>query len=247
MLNSRVLTPPSCHISKILHLFPKVKQVEKHNKKIQKKIDSKTINIRAKHVFSQNDIAKNNEVSDDLIPKDDRDAGGLPLLLTVSCGTRVMLIRNIYTNQGLVNGAMGYVELIEFNANTKEPKYIYVKFDDGNVGKILQNSSAHNAIPIEPIQQEFHYNGRCIVREQFPLIPSWACSIHKVQGASLDQAAISIGNEVFQNGMSYVALSRVRTLGGIYLIAFNPNKVKPCFKVVEEYERLRRLVNTSQT
>lgn len=64
-----------------------------------------------------------------------------------------------------------------------------------------------------------------------------------VQGPSLDQAAMSIGNDVFQNSMSYVALSRVRTLDGLYLIAFNANKVKPCFKVVEKYERLRKLAN----
>lgn len=63
-----------------------------------------------------------------IIPKDDRNAGGLPLVL--SSGKRIMLIRNIYTNKGLLYGAMGYVEVIEFNAESKEPKYIYVKFDD---------------------------------------------------------------------------------------------------------------------
>lgn len=42
-------------------------------------------------------------VTDDLIPEDDRDAGGLPRILTFSKQTRIMLIRNFFTKEGLVN------------------------------------------------------------------------------------------------------------------------------------------------
>ena len=55
------------------------------------------------------------------ISKDDRVAGGLPSSLTVSKGTRIMLIRNISTSHGLVNGAMGYV--VYFDLAVDDPMH----------------------------------------------------------------------------------------------------------------------------
>lgn len=66
-----------------------------------------------------------------------------------------------------------------------------------------------------------------LIREQFPLIQAWATTIHKVQGASLSQAVISIGNNVFENEMAYIALSRINKLSGLYLLASNYQKVTP--------------------
>ena len=64
-----------------------------------------------------------------------------------------------------------------------------------------------------------------IIREQFPLMPCCGCTIHKVQGATLDKAAISIGRQVFERGMAYVALSRVKCLSGLYLLKFDSTKI----------------------
>ena len=50
-------------------------------------------------------------------------------------------------------------------------------------------------------------------------------TIHKVQGISLDCAKIDIGSSVFENSQAYVALSRVRTLNGVYLLNYNRNSV----------------------
>ena len=71
-----------------------------------------------------------------LVPKDDRKYGGLPQTLHLTCGSRVMLKRNIMAAQGLVNGANGTV--IGFKANNKtidtqgeqNPDEILVLFDD---------------------------------------------------------------------------------------------------------------------
>lgn len=241
-LSSRLIHPLTINPVNVLHLFPTNKQAKSHNKKIQKLINEPTFSVKAYHYFSQSDFgSKDGNVTDDLIPEDDRDAGGLPQILTFSKQTRIMLIRNIFTKEGLVNGAMGYVQNVSFNDQTGEPCCIYVNFDDKDIGKILQDQSKNSSILIEPICQEYHYKGRSIIREQFPLTPSWARTIHKVQGASLDQAVVSIGNDVFERSTSYVALSRLRTLDGLFLTAINPDKVKPFLDLVEEYARLRSI------
>ncbi|MDR3715879.1 MAG: helix-turn-helix domain-containing protein [Puia sp.] len=51
---------------------------------------------------------------------------------------------------------------------------------------------------------------------QFPVLLAWAITIHKSQGMTFDKAVID-ANEAFATGQVYVALSRLRTLDGIFL------------------------------
>jgi ATP-dependent DNA helicase PIF1 len=69
-----------------------------------------------------------------------------------------------------------------------------------------------------------------------PLILSWAVTIHKIQGTTLDMAVMDLGNTVFEYGQMYVALSRVKTMEGLFLEGFNPKKIKANPKVIEFYE-----------
>ena len=68
------------------------------------------------------------------------------------------------------------------------------------------------------------YLGRTIIGEQFPLVPCWATTIHKVQGTTLKEAVLSLGNTVFEEGIGYVSLSQVSILQGLHLIALTPKK-----------------------
>ena len=71
--------------------------------------------------------------------------------------------------------------------------------------------------------------------KQVPLILAWAITIHKSQGATLSYAEIDAGNGVFECGQTYVALSRVRSLEGLTLTAFNPEKIIIDQRVIDFY------------
>ena len=157
-----------------------------------------------------------------------------------------MLIRNIRTDLGLVNGAMGTVASVDFTPTGKAIS-INVRFDDPLIGRTFQNTISHDPIQISVMSHTFIHSGRSVVRKNFPWSPCWACTIHKVQGLSLDKAVVDIGSLNFELGMCYVALSRVRTLNGLALSAFNPSLVRPFDNVLEEYARLRELLNKNNT
>jgi energy-coupling factor transporter ATP-binding protein EcfA2 len=52
---------------------------------------------------------------------------------------------------------------------------------------------------------------------QFPLRLAWAVTIHKSQGKTYDRAIIDLGSGAFAPGQTYVALSRLTSLDGLYL------------------------------
>jgi ATP-dependent DNA helicase PIF1 len=74
--------------------------------------------------------------------------------------------------------------------------------------------------------------------KQVPLMLAWAITIHKSQGASLDVAEIDVGSGVFECGQTYVALSRIRSLEGLYVKSFDASKIKVNKKVLKYYDDL---------
>jgi ATP-dependent DNA helicase PIF1 len=67
---------------------------------------------------------------------------------------------------------------------------------------------------------------------------AYAITIHKSQGSSLDCALIDIGTSIFETGQAYVALSRVRSLEGLYVWDIEATAFRAHPKVVEFYDTL---------
>ena len=244
ILKSRLLFDSSGNYLKYLHIFPTRKQVENHNEMQLCASQNNVVTVHATHYYSSSDNYPAADVNDSHIPLDERIAGGLLKVFQVSIHARFMLIRNIDTDAGLVNGAMGTVTEIMRSPDSEIHSTIYIKFDNPNIGRIFSRrtndiSRDHDSIPIYPINHEFIYMGRHIIRNQFPLALAWASTVHKVQGLSLDSAVIDLGSAVFDRGMAYVALSRLRTLQGLYLTSLDPSKIQAYDSVIDEYERLK--------
>ena len=243
ILKDRLIDIQSNDIPEALHIFPTRRQVSSYNTQRQVSLNSHDVSIHALNYFSSSDITPGQIVPRDLLPDDDHIAGNLPLSLSLSIGTRVMLIRNILTSTGLVNGAIGTVHSFEYSEN--DISSIHVLFDDRTVGLTNINiPTVHLPIPISQVRHTFLYKGRAIVRFTFPLVQCWACTIHKVQGMTLENIVIDIGNTVFEPGMAYVALSRVTNLHGLHIMSLNNHNFQPRDDVLTEYARLRQILES---
>jgi ATP-dependent DNA helicase PIF1 len=62
--------------------------------------------------------------------------------------------------------------------------------------------------------------------QHIPLVLSWAMTIHKAQGVTLEAAEMDAGSGIFACGQTYVALSRVRTWEGLYLSGWDPAQIR---------------------
>lgn len=242
ILKKRLINPNASGYETALRVFPTRAKVNSYNEYRQNLLSNNLETLHATHYFASNDPNAGNDVPNSFIPQDDNAAGGLPSCVQLSIKSRVMLIRNLNTQNGLVNGAMGYVESFTRSLSGKIVS-VNVLFDNqinDRRNATQELSQRNNAIPIEQLHHQFIIHGRHIVRVQFPLILCYACTIHKVQGMSLDKICVDIGPDVFERGMAYVALSRVKCLDGLGIISFDPKVVLPYDKVLEEYDRLRK-------
>ncbi len=138
-------------------------------------------------------------------------------------GAQVMCVVNLDVEfSKICNGSQGII--VGFTEN-KDINVPIVKFTNG-----VKMAINYHVWPSENIPS--------IGVAQIPLILSWALTIHKSQGATLDIAEIDAGSGIFECGQTYVALSRVKSLEGLYLTALNVGKIKVNKKVQEFYNRI---------
>ena len=146
-------------------------------------------------------------------------AGGLPAQTYLGTGATVMLTANLAVQLGLVNGARGTVVAVVYAPGTAPPALpvsVVVRFE-GYTGPSL--TAWPGCVPIVPLKRTWtDHDGTTRWRIQIPLVLAWAVTIHKSQGMSLDGAALDAGEKEFAAGLTFVGVSRVRTLAGLHLI-----------------------------
>lgn len=125
-----------------------------------------------------------------------------PAELQLKVGAEVMFVANNFA-EGFVNGSRGQV--IDFKGNWP----------------VVRLLDTQRVLMVEPHSWSLSEDGRVRAEvAQLPLRLAWAITIHKSQGMSLDAAEIDLG-QAFTPGMGYVALSRLRSIDGVFLKGLN--------------------------
>ena len=151
-------------------------------------------------------------------------------IIKFKIGAQVMCIVNIQLDNGdiLCNGARGIVVDISIQGLP------VVKYNGGYQMTMSPHIWTSELIP-------------GIGVSQIPLILAWALTIHKAQGSTLDIAEVDAGSGIFECGQTYVALSRVKSLEGLYLQSFDVTKIRINKKVQEFYEGLKEYLKDKNT
>lgn len=147
----------------------------------------------------------------------------IPDVLLLKEGALVMMRKNDVSEPQLyVNGSLGHVRRME---------------DDLLIIELLSGDV------VEVEKQKFSYldgDGKELLSAwNFPVTLAWATTIHKAQGASLDALIVDL-SALWEPGQAYVALSRVRNPGKLYVDRWNASSIRAEPLVTNLYDSLAK-------
>lgn len=230
--------PLSCEKKTVLHIFPTNEQVDNHNSTMLNQLPGPIIKIKAKDHIPQG-VRLN---------RDDKMNSGLFAEIDLAINCRVMMVRNILTEDGLVNGVHGKVKYFTYDTNNNV-NIIFVAFDDPKVGQKTRTQTSYAGLPNEV--RNYTPIKRCTVnftskkqtatqgasRSQFPIKLAFACTIHKVQGLTMEKIFVCFKG-TYRVGQAYVALSRCKSIQGLFMSHFEKKKVVTGHEVALEMNRM---------
>lgn len=149
----------------------------------------------------------------------------IPGELTLKVGCKVLFLQND-PNKRWVNGTKGTVVNIEAD-------------------KITVEKETWRHVTVEKTQFSLQdAEGRTVASViNFPLTLAYATTIHKSQGATLDDIWVDL-SRLWEPGQAYVALSRLRTGDGLKLLGWRPQSVITDPAVTRFYETLKSLTRS---
>ncbi len=156
-----------------------------------------------------------------------------PETLDLKIGANVGLLVNMDVSLGLVNGALGVVKAFR-------PDGVTVKFRDTTA--LIEHNDWH--IKEQEVTVDKRMKSKVVAtRRQIPLRLSWAGTVHRSQGQTLDRVILDVA-DAFDSGMVYVALSRVRDLESLSIVGKIPHgAIRVNQAAVAFYEEIERAEN----
>ena len=151
-------------------------------------------------------------------------------IVQLRVGAQVMCVINMEETittaaTPICNGSQGVIVRMTETATTGLQPLPVVRFNNGLEMTVNYHTWLSENIP-------------GIGVSQIPLILSWAITIHKSQGATLERCIIDIGDRVFEAGQSYVALSRIKSLEGVSIMSYDVSKIMVNKRVKAFYAEL---------
>ena len=193
------------------------------------------------------------------LPSESASGCRLPAILRLKVGAQVMLVRNI-PSDNLCNGSRGVVTgfaaltghpLVHFAGKPHAMTVDRWQWLSSSAASAVSAASAASAAMAmvtasasSSSSADYGHGGAS--RTQYPLILAWALTIHKSQALTIDRAVIDLA-EVFGCGMTYVAMSRVRSLANVCVVGFAANAVIAHPKAVQWYHALDPINATRAT
>lgn len=128
--------------------------------------------------------------------------------LKLKKGAQIMFSKNDAQGRW-ANGTLGKVSELTDDS-------IYVTLESGDKYKVEKTSWENMEYRYNPETKSTTQN---VVGSftQFPLKLAWSITIHKSQGLTFDKVIVDLSKGVFADGQTYVALSRAKSLEGLYL------------------------------
>lgn len=147
--------------------------------------------------------------------RSDDHTENLPATLYLSVNCKVMLLRNLFTRYGLVNGACGYLKDFLYGDSRSLPEYLIIDFPNYRGPPFYTEPDRRTWVPIPKCvckwgdrQQHF--------RESFPVTIAYALTVWKSQGMTITgPVLVNLGDRERDHGCSYVALSRVTSISNL--------------------------------
>ena len=139
--------------------------------------------------------------------------------INLTLNAQIMVIRNLSFENKLVNGTRGIVvEMKELS--------VIIRDNDNRLHEISYHT-------------DMNMNGKKNIGIAFiPLKLAYAISIHKSQGASIDNLEIDLGDDIFIAGQLYTALSRSTNIKNLKLLNFSKSSLMKNKKIKKFYENL---------
>lgn len=146
-----------------------------------------------------------------------------PAILDLKIGAKVVLLKNYNVPNGWANGTMAYVSAMTNTTIT-----------------IQHHKELFKTLEVSVDKKAFKYANPPMYRRQFPVELTYASTVHKAQGQSLEKVFIKLSKDFFAFGQTYVAIGRVKNPDNLFFLELD----EKAFEKPEMFDRYISVINS---